>query len=286
MLIAGISGAGKSSALDVLADLGFFKIDNLPVALFANFIELSQRFSAKFTRTALLLDIDSREKLEQLMTILRAFQPLPSNIQLLFFDAKTETIVRRYSETRRPHPGFDAVRDKSLEDTVQRERNRLLPFKEIANFVVDTSELNIHQMRKEVISFVESRSKSSTRVVRVNFVSFGFKYGIPIDCDLLVDMRFLPNPHFVDELRDKTGIDPSVVEYVLKSEKTQEFLKRYSELLSFLLPQYVHEGKAYLNIGVGCTGGQHRSVVVAEELRKRIPPGAYLVSVKHRDIGK
>lgn len=284
VLIAGISGAGKSSALDILSDLGFFKIDNLPVPLFREFIAFTTLHAARYSRTALLLDIDSRQKLDQLMTILNSLKPRPNNVQLLFMDSSTESVIRRYSETRRPHPGFDAKRDKTLQDTIQRERNRLLPFKEIANLVVDTSTLNIHALKRELESFASTLSPETARTVRINFLSFGFKYGVPLDCDLIMDIRFLPNPHFVEGLRERSGLENEVREYVLKSPEALSFVERFSSLLNYLLPLYVQEGKAYLNIGIGCTGGRHRSVVIAEELSRKIIPGPYLISARHRDM--
>lgn len=288
MLVAGISGAGKSSALDVLSDLGFYAISNLPVALFTDFLELSKKTGAKYARTALILDIDSREKLNELMANIKSLCPKRNILQMIFLDCSTETIIRRYSETRRPHPGFDPLKDKTLHDTIQRERNRLLPIKEAAHFVVDTSCLTKHDLKRELKRFADTLSPESAKSVRVNFLSFGFKYGLPADCDLVIDVRFLPNPHFVDELRDKTGLEAPVSDYVMKSADAQEFVRRYSELLEFLLPRYVFEGKSYVNIGVGCTGGRHRSITIAEQLFKnqRLEKAGYLVSIKHRDIDK
>ncbi|MDC0357727.1 RNase adapter RapZ [Oligoflexia bacterium] len=286
VIIAGIAGAGKSTASNVLSDLGFFSIDNLPVALLPNFLEFSQDSSARFSKTCLLLDIDSSQKLKKLLDFLNSFDPLPSNIKLIFLDCATNTIIKRYSETRRPHPGFDPQKDKTLEDTIQRERNRLLPLKEMSHFVIDSSDLNIHDLKRELRVIIDSFAKGIQATLRVNFLSFGFRYGLPPDCDLVVDVRFLPNPYFIDHLRNRTGLDPEVADYVLNTDHAKKFLKKYLALLTFLFPQYTHEGKAYLNIGVGCTGGKHRSVAIATALSNQVDDKNYLVSVKHRDLNR
>lgn len=284
ILVTGLCGAGKSHALDTLEDRGYYTLDNLPVPLFERFIEFSSAAPAKYERTALLLDIDTRDKLDELNTVLDRLDPERKLVKFVFLEATTETIIKRYSETRRPHPGFDAAKDKSLEDTIQRERSRLQSLREIADIVIDTSKLSVHDLRRELGGFIDSLPFAPGKLMRVNFLSFGFKYGLPIDCDLVIDVRFLPNPHFVEALRQKTGLETPVSEYVLLTPQAQEFTKRYSELLAFLLPQYAFEGKSYLNIGVGCTGGVHRSVAIAEALKKLVDPQLYLVSVKHRDL--
>ncbi|MBX7144539.1 MAG: RNase adapter RapZ [Oligoflexia bacterium] len=283
VLVAGLSGAGKSHALDTFEDSGFFTLDNLPVPLLRQLIELSQTSAGKYTKTALQLDIENRDRMQDLRNLIDELDPKREKVRLVFLDAKTETIIKRYSETRRPHPNFDGAKDKSLEETIQRERRRLSPLRESAHFVIDTSSMNVHELRRELISFIETLPAASARQMRINFLSFGFKFGIPIDCDLVVDVRFLPNPHFVESLRDKTGLDPNVANYVLNNEQATEFVKRYSELLTFLLPRYQFEGKSYLNIGIGCTGGKHRSVAIATALASKVVAPGSLISVKHRD---
>jgi len=279
-----LSGAGKSSAMDLLEDCGYFGVDNLPVPLLNSFLELSKSAPERYARTALLLDVDSQESRAQLLPLISGEGSSPSNLKLIFLDADTRSIVRRYSETRRPHPGFDPAKDKSLEETIQRERARLQPIKEAADLVLDTSSMNIHALKRELRDFLQNLGTVSARSMLVNFLSFGFKRGTPIDCDLIVDVRFLKNPHFIEDLREQDGRDQPVRDYVFSSPDAAEFVRRYAELLSFLLPKYQFEGKAYLNIGVGCTGGKHRSVAIAEALSKTIDPSRYLVSVKHRDI--
>lgn len=284
VVVTGLSGAGKSSAMDLLEDCGYFGVDNLPVPLLNSFLELSRSAPERYARTALLLDVDSQDSRAQLLPLIGTEGSRPSNLRVIFLDADTRSIVRRYSETRRPHPGFDPAKDKSLEETIQRERARLQPIKEAADLVLDTSSMNIHALKRELRDFLQNLGTVSARSMLVNFLSFGFKRGTPIDCDLIVDVRFLKNPHFIEDLREQDGRDQPVRDYVFSSPDAAEFVKRYAELLSFLLPKYQFEGKAYLNIGVGCTGGKHRSVAIAEALSKTIDPSRYLVSVKHRDI--
>lgn len=270
--------------MDLLEDCGYFGVDNLPVPLLNSFLELSRSAPERYARTALLLDVDSQDSRAQLLPLIGTAGSRPSNLRVIFLDADTRSIVRRYSETRRPHPGFDPAKDKSLEETIQRERARLQPIKEAADLVLDTSSMNIHALKRELRDFLQNLGTVSARSMLVNFLSFGFKRGTPIDCDLIVDVRFLKNPHFIEDLREQDGRDQPVRDYVFSSPDAAEFVKRYAELLSFLLPKYQFEGKAYLNIGVGCTGGKHRSVAIAEALSKTIDPSRYLVSVKHRDI--
>jgi len=280
----GLSGAGKSSAMDLLEDSGYFVVDNLPVPLLNTFLTFSKSGGSRFANTALLLDVDSQDSRTQLMPLLRGSSPRPSNLKVIFLDADSRTIIQRYSETRRPHPSFDPEKDKSLEDTIARERARLQPIKEVADLIVDTTALNIHALKRELRDFLESLGAVSRRHMRVNFLSFGFKRGIPLDCDLIVDVRFLRNPHFVESLRERDGREREVRDYVFASPEASEFVSRYADLLTFLLPKYQFEGKAYLNVGVGCTGGKHRSVAIAEALSSRISGSEYLVSVKHRDL--
>jgi UPF0042 nucleotide-binding protein len=284
IIVTGLSGAGKSTAMDLLADSGYFVVDNLPVALLTNFLSLSAAEGSRFSLTGLLLDIDSQENRAKILSLLGPTNARPPNLKVIFLDADTRSIVRRYSETRRPHPGFNPAKDKSLEDAIQRERARLQPIKESADLVLDTSSFNVHALKRELREFLQSLGAVSARNMRVNFLSFGFKRGIPLDCDLIADVRFLRNPHFVEELRERDGREAPVRDYVFESPEATEFVKRYSDLLNFLLPKYQFEGKAYVNIGIGCTGGKHRSVAIAEALSNSINRSDYLVSVKHRDL--
>ena len=284
LIVTGLSGAGKSSAMALLADSGYYVVDNLPVPLLAQFFEFSLGAVARYRNTALLMEVDSRESRVQLLSAIESRGKRPDNLKVIFLDADDSSIVRRYSETRRPHPGFDPEKDTSLADTISRERSRLQPIKEAADFLIDTSSFNIHALRRELREFLNSLGLVGRQGLRINFLSFGFKHGIPLDCDLIIDVRFLRNPHLVEDLRPQDGRDPGVRDYVFETPEADEFVRRYIELLAFLLPKYQAEGKAYLNIGIGCTGGKHRSVAIAEALAKEADGATYLISVKHRDI--
>jgi UPF0042 nucleotide-binding protein len=268
----------------LLADSGYYVVDNLPVPLLGQLFNYSQGAVARYRNTALLMDVDSRDSRIELLSVIELKGKRPANLKVIFLDADNPSLVRRYSETRRPHPSFDPEKDTTLADTISRERGRLQPIKEAADFLIDTSSFNIHALRRELREFLNSLGSVSRQSMRINFLSFGFKHGIPLDCDLIIDVRFLRNPHFVEELRQQDGRDPAVRDYVFETPDAEEFVKRYTELLTFLLPKYQGEGKAYLNIGIGCTGGKHRSVAIAEALAKRADVVAYLVSVKHRDV--
>ena len=284
VLIVGLSGAGKSTASKVLADIGFYSTDNLPVHLLPQFIEHTRGTPQRYSKTCLLLDIESQSKRDDLLGYLGEVASLPSNVRLLFLDSSNDTLLKRYSESRRPHPSFDPLRDKTLADTIQRERGRLQPIKDISHFIIDTSEFTVHDLKRELHDITDSFAKELNKLMRVNFLSFGFKFGAPLDCDLVMDVRFLPNPHFVEALREKTGLDKDVSNFVLSTETAKNFLTRYQALLHFLLPHYAYEGKVYLNIGIGCTGGQHRSVAISEYLAHEFHSEQYIVSAKHRDV--
>lgn len=285
IIVAGISGAGKSKAMDAIADLGFFNLENLPVTLLKEFLAFTKHEPARYQRLVLLPDITSDEKLSELFSIIDHATP-QQRVHKIFLDCANHVVVKRYSETRRPHPSFLPEEDKTLEAAVTRERHKLNPFKEKANLLLDTSDWSIHDLRRALTAYIDSTTSFNDYILRLNFLSFGFKFGIPTDCDLIIDARFLPNPFFVESLKDKDGLQPEVSKYVLENSSCIEFLARYSELLKYLLPQYIAGGKAYLNIGIGCTGGKHRSVAIAEELSKRFQNPAYYVSAKHRDNGK
>jgi len=284
VLVTGVSGAGKSTAMHLLSDTGYYVVDNLPVPLLESFLQFSEAAGTRYRKTALLLDIDSADSQRILIPLLEARKASPGKVRLVFLDAETSVVVRRYSETRRPHPAFDPEQDDSIQDAIFRERERLQAIKERADLVLDTSDCTVHELKRQLRDFLTSLGISSGYAMRVNFLSFGFKYGAPIDCDLIADVRFLTNPHFVESLRELTGRDAAVREYVFKSPDAAEFVSRYSEILKFLLPKYQFEGKAYLNIGIGCTGGKHRSVAIAEALVKSLDNLPYLVSVRHRDL--
>lgn len=288
LLVCGLSGAGHSSAHHQLSDLGFFAVDNLPLSLVDNLIHLVQQSpEKKYDKMSLLLQVDSHERVEAYTERLQSLRRSPHfNCILLFLEADPTTILKRYSETRRPHPRFDPVLDQTLSDTLERERLLMNPLRAAADHIIDTSELTIHQFRREIRRFISTITTDAKPNIRVNFLSFGFKYGAPRDCDLLIDVRFLQNPYFVEDLRSKVGLESDVADFVLQNSEATEFLQKYTDLLLFLIPRYAFEGKAYLNVGVGCTGGRHRSVAIAEALAKRMALPDIFVSVVHRDIEK
>lgn len=283
IIVAGLSGAGKSTAMHLLSDSGYYVVDNLPVPLLDSFLQLSESKESRFKKTALLLDITSEDHQEKVLGMVGVASKRPPNVQVVFLDADTKSITRRYSETRRPHPHFDATIDSSLADTIDRERSVLQTVKETANLILDTSAYTVHSLKRHLRDFLQSLGTVSECTLRVNFLSFGFKKGAPIDCDLIADVRFLRNPYFVEALREQTGKDAPVRDYVFESSDASDFVKQYASLLQFLLPRYQFEGKAYLNVGIGCTGGQHRSVAIAEELAKTFQDSDYLISIRHRD---
>lgn len=278
VLITGMSGSGKASVLKAFEDLGYYCVDNLPVELIPRFAELA-RHSAHIERTALVVDIREGRGLERLPAIIRALKRA-LNTTVIFLEASDESLMRRFSETRRPHP----LGNIPVRQAIQGERRRLGPIRRMADMVIDTSKLNVHELRAHVLD--KFRPGARDKNIFISCVSFGYKQGVPQDADLVFDVRFLPNPHFVPELRPYTGKHPKVAKYIRSFPQTGEFIDRISELLTYLLPHYIREGKSYLTIGFGCTGGQHRSVMIAEELRKRLARAGYHVNVTHRDSPK
>jgi len=279
VIITGMSGSGKASVLKAFEDLGYYCVDNLPVGLIPRFAELIGQ-SAEIERTALVVDVREGKQLEELPAILEAVKRVTA-AKLIFLEASDPVLLRRYSETRRPHPlGTNAPVKASL----AAERRRLRPIRAIADLVIDTSKFNVHELRAHVNELFQKKEKGKN--ILVSCVSFGFKHGVPDDADLVFDVRFLPNPHFVPEFRPLTGRHPKVAKYIRSFPQTAEFIQRISDLLVYLLPHYIHEGKSYLTIGLGCTGGQHRSVMIAEDVAKRLKKAGYRVKVMHRDSPK
>ncbi len=277
-IITGMSGAGRSEAANVLEDLAFFVIDNLPPALISKVAELAKG-SERPKHYALVVDVRSGAFMEALEAALNELRDIGANTRVLFLDASNETLVRRFEATRRRHPLAEGDR---VVDGIRRERALLEELKGQADIVVDTSNFNVHQLRDRLRELFAEQSQEG--LLQPNLVSFGYKHGLPLDVDLLFDCRFLPNPHWVEELRPLTGLDEPVREYVLKQPDTGKFLDELTRLLDLLLPGYIREAKSYLTIGIGCTGGHHRSVVIAEELGKRLRTHGYPVRVHHRDV--
>lgn len=276
VIISGISGAGKQSALKTFEDLGYYCVDNLPVGLIANFAELV-RDTLEIDRAAIVADIREGEGLEQLPTVLRSLRE-SMKTAVLFLEAADDVLLRRYSETRRPHP---LGRQKSVKASLRDERRRLEPVRDLADLVVDTTKFNVHELRTLLTERFQGGDRQKN--ILISCVSFGFREGVPEDADLVFDVRFLPNPHFVPEFRPLTGRHPKVAQYIRSFPQTREFIKRISELLIYLIPHYIREGKSYLTIAFGCTGGKHRSVMIAEEVKRRLAKAGYNVKVVHRD---
>jgi UPF0042 nucleotide-binding protein len=276
VIITGMSGSGKASALKAFEDLGYYCVDNLPVALIPRFAELAQQ-SGEIRRTALVVDVREGEGLDKLPGILKEVRrQIPTRV--IYLEASDAVLLRRFSETRRPHP---LGTGEPVRASLQAERKRLQPIRKLADLVIDTSKFNVHELRAHVLE--SFKREASDHNILVSCVSFGFKHGVPEDADLVFDVRFLPNPHFVPEFRPLTGRHPRVAKYIRSFPQTQEFLTRISELLIYLLPHYIREGKSYLTISFGCTGGQHRSVMMAEEVSRHLRRAGYRVKVVHRD---
>jgi UPF0042 nucleotide-binding protein len=283
IVLTGLSGSGKSQAIRALEDLGYFCVDNIPTTLIPTLAELVRREG--ITRVAIVVDIREKNFLAEFPKTYRKLRGMKGlNPALIFLEATHDTLVRRFSETRRPHP---LAPDSSASEGIKLERRRMNTIRSMADHIIDTSELTVHQLRQafKTFAFSSGDGKGQAGKLAVTIVSFGFKHGIPLDADLVFDVRFLPNPHFVPRLRPKTGRDRAVIKFMEDSGAAGELLSRLDELLKFLIPQYVAEGKSYLTIGVGCTGGRHRSVMISEALRKTLSGVAGArVRVSHRDI--
>jgi RNase adapter protein RapZ len=277
VVVTGLSGSGKSTAIHVLEDLGFYCIDNLPIALIPRLVELWETSRDAVRRVALGIDVRERHFLAEFPRVFDQLRDHDVALEVLYLEASDEVLVRRFSETRRPHP---ADQGGGIADGIRREREKLHGLRELADRILDTSAFTVHELRSALRDLVD-RPEPGT--MTIGLLSFGYKYGLPTDADLVLDARFLPNPYFVEALRDKMGSDPAVADYVLCRDETQEFLRRLVELLEFTLPRYRREGKSYLTIALGCTGGRHRSIVLVEELRRRLQESGHRVLVRHRD---
>lgn len=276
VIITGMSGSGKASVLKAFEDLGYYCVDNLPVGLIPQFAELVGQ-SAEIKSTALVVDVREGAQLEDLPKIVTSVKRiLPT--KMIFLEAADTVLVRRFSETRRPHP---LGKNTPVKASLSAERRHLRPIRAIADLVIDTSKFNVHELRAHITERFQKHE--SDKNILVSCVSFGFRRGVPEDADLVFDVRFLPNPHFVPEFRPLTGRDPKVAKYIRSFPQSREFIKRISDLLIYLLPHYIREGKSYLTISFGCTGGQHRSVMIAEDVGKRLNKAGYRVKVAHRD---
>ena len=280
VIVTGLSGSGKTHAIRALEDLGYFCVDNLPSQLIPTFAELASRGDAGLERVAIVVDVREGGFLKQFPKVYRKLKAMPGvEPRLIFLEANRSSLVRRFSETRRPHP---LAPDRSVGEGIDEERRKTSRIRGLADLIIDTSNLTVHELRDVFMRMTQHDRPRSEMVV--NLVSFGFKHGPPLDADLVFDVRCLPNPHFVDRLRPLTGRDPKVVRFMRRHAATREYLDRLTTFLEFALPQYVQEGKSYLTIAIGCTGGQHRSVMVAEALKKSLAGAKNVrLRVKHRD---
>jgi UPF0042 nucleotide-binding protein len=279
VIITGLSGSGKATVLKALEDLGYYAVDNLPIGLLPKFAELAKD-SLHVRRAALVIDIREGQKLVQFPAIFRRLRRQTPAI-LLFLEADDRTLVRRFSETRRPHPlGLDS----SVRENIRTERERLAPIRAVADHVINTSKFNVHELREAIEDKFTGGPEEAN--IRIDITSFGYRHGVPPDSDLVFDVRFLPNPNYIPQFKKLTGRHPSVARYIRSFPQTIEFIERISELLVYLIPHYIREGKSYLTIAFGCTGGHHRSVMIASEIRKRLARAGFKVKETHRDVAR
>lgn len=282
VIVTGMSGAGKSTALKMLEDMGYFCVDNLPIPLISKFAELTFKQTTGVNNVALGVDVRSGQALNELESVLEEMVSNGFNYEILFLNASDEVLVKRYKETRRSHPLAGAGR---VDQGIKKERSRLDFLKDQADYIIDTSQLLTRELKSELDKiFVKNEGFNS---LFITVLSFGFKYGIPSDADLVFDVRFLPNPYYIDELKEKTGNESEIQEYVMGFEAAHEFLKKLEDMIKFLIPNYIMEGKNQLVIAIGCTGGKHRSVTLANKLYERLSSDSeYGLKVEHRDIQK
>ncbi len=282
VIITGLSGSGKSTALKLFEDSGFYCVDNLPAILLDRFIELCKYSTEEFSRVALCLDTRERKFFNIIPETLVKMKQSGENVTIIFLDSDDETIKRRYSETRRRHPIHFT---SSIFEGIKKERKILSPLRALADIIIDTTNLNTVQLRQEISGFIEKTADSSN--INLTLISFGYRYGIPTESDIVMDVRFLPNPFFTDNLRTLTGLDKRVQRYIMKFGETKLFLKKWKNFIDTFLPYYLHEGKKYITISVGCTGGVHRSVAIVEILKSHFRNRRGIeLNVKHRDIDK
>jgi len=279
IVVTGLSGAGKSSVIHILEDIGYYCIDNMPPTLVRNFITLCQNSNMNVNKIAFVVDARSGELIKSLANEITEIKKSGDQCEVLFLEASDECIIKRYKETRRKHPHSQEGR---VIDGINFERELLSSVRKKSDYIIDTTGLKSNQLREQIIGIFETRKKYEN--INVTILSFGFKRGIPLDSDLMLDVRFLPNPFYEENLKEHTGLDEDVREYVMRWDATKEFIRHLHDLVEFLLPQYIEEGKPQLVISIGCTGGKHRSVAIAEELGEFLRSKNYYAAVSHRDI--
>ncbi|MDL2280729.1 RNase adapter RapZ [Selenomonadales bacterium OttesenSCG-928-I06] len=283
VIVTGMSGGGKSGAIKIMEDLGYFCVDNLPPLLIPKITELCEQSNGKVRKVALVVDIRGREFFGALVNVLEELDESGFLFEVLFLEASDEVIIRRYKESRRRHPM--ALTSGRISEGIAQEKDKLKQVRQRANYIIDTSNLSIKELQNEIISIFES-DDSLKKKMDITFLSFGFKYGIPIDSDMMFDVRFLPNPFYIEELKHHSGLEAEVKEYIWKWPVTRQFVEKLNSLVDFLLPQYEKEGKSNLVIAFGCTGGLHRSIFIAEKLADHFKNNGYRINIEHRDIEK
>jgi UPF0042 nucleotide-binding protein len=281
IILTGPAGAGKSTAIKTLEDLGFFCVDNLPIILLPKFIELCQGSAEEISKIGVVMDIRERPFLKEYPRIFEELRERGQKVEIIYLEASDDALLRRFSETRRQHPLADGG---SIMEGIAVERGKLADLKQIADQIIDTTNLTVHQLRAVITQYFSHVSPKMKMYITI--LSFGYKFGVPSMVDIVLDVRFLPNPYFVESLKYLSGNDQAVIDYVMRSEDSQQFIEKLQGFLNFLLPRYEKEGKTYLTLGIGCTGGKHRSVVIANHLDTIIDRGKYTIRVDHRDLNK
>lgn len=282
LIITGLSGAGKSRAADVLEDIGYYCVDNMPAVLMPRFAEFCAAGGGKYDKVALVTDVREKGSFEELIKTIEELRGMDCGCRVLFMDADKKTLVRRYKESRRKHPLY--TKGESVETSIDRENELLKPVREMADYTVDTTGLTLGMLQKKIKKILAPEAEVS--VIEINVMSFGYKYGIPLDADLVFDARFLPNPFYVEELRPLSGLDSPVMEYVFSYQQTREFMTKVEDMVEYLIPLYAEEGKQTLTIAVGCTGGRHRSVAIASALNAHLLSEGVSTVLINRDIDK
>lgn len=280
LIVTGMSGAGRSETMRALEDFGYYCVDNLPPRFLINLVELIEISGRNIRNIAAACDVRSKEFFPELMEVIKELKKRSVNYKIIFLDADDKTLVKRFKKDRRKHPLSDTGK---IIDGVEKEREILRDLKEIADYIIDTSNLEPYQLKERVRHLIIG---SKRKMLLISVTSFGFKFGIPLDSDLVIDVRFLPNPYYEEQLKDLTGLDEKVKDFVLNREETEEFLRKLFDLLDYVIPRYEREGKTHLAIAIGCTGGKHRSVVIAERIAEHLRKHNFNVSVSHRDISK
>lgn len=281
VVITGLSGSGKTTVMKAMEDLGYFCLDNMPIVLLPKFLELRISSSSEISKVSVVIDIRGKEFLEAAPRMIQDLRGQGYSIEVLFLDCSDEILVRRFSETRRSHP---LVKGRPLMEGIQEEKRRLADLRAMSDQVIDTSPYTVHELKEVIARYFAV--PSAHRRLHIFLQSFGFRHGVPANTDVLIDVRFMPNPYFVESLRDRTGEDPEVASYVLERQETKEFLRRFQDLIAWLLPLYEKEGKSYMTLSIGCTGGHHRSVAIVDRLSSFFEELQYMVTVHHRDIHK